>query len=229
MTCQQSVQRLSRGERFALFLLVAFLVGFGVFVEIRVAMTQKRRVDLDVCLRAAWAVRNGENPYRVTNEQGWHYNYPPLLAILLVPLAEPPPEADRSGTVPFLAALAIWNAFSLFCLAVGVHCLGRALEQTLPDPVVSTQPCGCRGWWALRALPVWACLPMIGVTLSRAQVNLLLLVLLCATAAAAVRGRRFQAGLWLAGAICLKIIPAYLLVYPLLKRDWRWLAGCAWG
>jgi hypothetical protein len=52
---------------------------------------------------------------------------------------------------------------------------------------------------------------------------------LCGFVAALLRGRRLTAGLCLAGAICLKIIPAFLLVLPLWRRDGRCLAGCAVG
>jgi hypothetical protein len=41
--------------------------------------------------------------------------------------------------------------------------------------------------------------------------------------------RQFRAGLWLSAAICVKIIPAYLLLLPLWRRDGRCLAGCAAG
>jgi hypothetical protein len=73
------------------------------------------------------------------------------------------------------------------------------------------------------------CLVPIGHTLMRGQVNLLLLALLCAALAALLRGRRLQAGLWLSGAICIKMIPAFLLLYPIWRRDFRLLAGCALG
>jgi hypothetical protein len=63
----------------------------------------------------------------------------------------------------------------------------------------------------------------------RGQVNLLLLLLLSGMAAAALRRHSWRAGLWLAGAICLKIIPAYLLVYPLWRRDWRFVASTGLG
>jgi hypothetical protein len=210
--------------RIAALTLLVFLVGFSVLVEFRVATARKRRIDLDVNLRAAWAVRAGESPYAVTNERGWHYNLPPLLAILLVPLAEPPPEEPHPGTVPILAALAIWNIVGLLALAASVNALARAVEQGACHTGKSP-----RRLWAVRVLPVAACLPAIGITLNRGQLNLLLVALLCATAAAAVRGQRFRAGLWLAGAICLKILPAFLLLYPIWKRDLRWLAGCATG
>lgn len=86
-----------------------------------------------------------------------------------------------------------------------------------------------RRWWLLRMLPVLVCLPPIGHTLMRGQANLLLLALICGMMAAALRGRRFLAGVSLAGAICLKIFPAFLLLYPLWRRDGRCLAGCAAG
>jgi hypothetical protein len=60
-------------------------------------------------------------------------------------------------------------------------------------------------------------------------VNLLLLALLCGMAAATLRGRSLLAGVCLAGAICLKVIPAFLLLFPLWRRDGRCLAGCALG
>jgi hypothetical protein len=63
----------------------------------------------------------------------------------------------------------------------------------------------------------------------RGQVSLLLLLLLCGMTAALLRERHWQAGFWLAGAICLKVIPAFLLLYPVYRRDGRCLTGCAVG
>jgi alpha-1,2-mannosyltransferase len=63
----------------------------------------------------------------------------------------------------------------------------------------------------------------------RGQANPLLLLFLCAAIAAVARKRDFQAGMWLAGAICLKIFPAFLLIYPVWRRNGRLLAGCFAG
>jgi hypothetical protein len=90
-------------------------------------------------------------------------------------------------------------------------------------------PRGCRRWWLLRVVPFLACIVPIGHTLMRGQVNLVLLALLSGMAAASIRGRPWRAGLWLAGAICLKVIPAFLLLFPLWRRDWKCLAGCGLG
>jgi hypothetical protein len=210
--------------------LVALAVGivvFGVVVEVRSAFLTRRMTDFQVYLRAAWAVRTGADMYVVQDDNHWHYNYPALFAILLVPLADAPPgAAPLTAGVPFAVSVALWYVFSVVCLAIAVHRLGRALEQTSGLPV---PPRWCRRWWTLRMLPLLVCLPAIGSTLIRGQVNLLLLALLCEMTAAALRGRSWRAGFWLAGAICLKIIPAFLLIYPLWRRDLRWLAGCAAG
>jgi hypothetical protein len=115
------------------------------------------------------------------------------------------------------------------CLFWGVHTLAGALEETSRDGALRAQPPLCGRWRVLRFLPILVCLPVIGQTLVRGQVNLVVLALLCGLIAAVVRGRRFQSGLWLAGAICLKVIPAFLLIYPLWRRDLRGLGGCALG
>ena len=72
-------------------------------------------------------------------------------------------------------------------------------------------------------------LPEVLGTLGRGQVNLLLLALLCGTIGALLRKRSGLAGAFLSGAICLKVLPAFLLLYPLWRRDARCLAGCAIG
>src|SRR5262249_18739628 len=153
----------------------------------------------------------------------WHYHYPPLFAILLAPLADPPPGADRTFALPFAVSVAVFYLLSVACLVWGVHALARAVEETIPCPDSRTR------WWSLRLWPILLGLPAITATVVRGQVGLQLLVLLCGLGASLLRGQRGRAGLWLAAAICLKVIPAYLLIYPLWRRDLRCLAGCAAG
>jgi hypothetical protein len=219
----------SRGERLALCTFFAVLVLFAVLVEFRSAFLQYRKGDLNVFLRAAWAIRAGADPYAVTDDNGFHYHYPPLLAILLAPLADPPAGADRTAMLPYAISVALCYVLNLICLAFAVHRLAGAIEEKARGRLPLSGRTGSRGWWALRWLPVLACIIPIGHTLMRGQVNLLLLALFAGFLADLLRGRNFRAGLWLAGAICLKIIPAYLLLLPLWRRDGRCLAGCAAG
>jgi hypothetical protein len=211
--------RLSPWQRRSLGVVLALVLSFGVLIEIRSAYSRERKTDLSIYLRAAWAVRAGEDPYEFMTERACHYNYPPLLAILLVPLADPPPGTADAVTIPFGGSVAIWYVLSVFFAVIAAHVLAKALEERYPT----------RRWWALRVVPLVFCLPGILRTLSLGQADLLVLLLLCGTIAAALQRRSWWAGLWLSVAICVKLIPAFLLVYPLWRRDWRWVAGSALG
>jgi alpha-1,2-mannosyltransferase len=207
-----------------LFFLVLPILG-GI-VEMRSAFLMRRMGDLDCFLRAGWAVRTGSDLYSVTSDNDWHYNYPPLYAILMAPLADPPRGIDNAGYLPYSVSVGICFALNLLCLFVSVHVLASAIEErtTLAD-----QPRFCLRWWALRMLPVFVCITPIGHTLVRGQVNLVILAALCLALAGWIRGQNYRAGLWLSLAICIKVIPAFLLLYPLWKRDGKALAGCAVG
>jgi len=217
-----------RRERAGIAIFFLCAIGFGAIVEMRSAWLNARMTDLDVYLRAAWAVRTGHDLYTITDDSGWHYHYPPLFAIALIPLADPPRGESRRGTLPFGAAVAIWYGLNLLFLGLAVNCLASALErarfQTSGIP-----PPGSRSWWSLRLLPILICLGPIGVALERGQADLLLLALLCAMIGAILNGRRIAAGIWLAGAICLKLFPLYLLIYPIWRRDLPMIAACGLG
>jgi Glycosyltransferase family 87 len=244
-------------ERWGSWVLVVFFVVFGVLVEYRSAFLRRRMTDLNCYLRASWAVRQGgADLYHVYDDNGWHYNYPPLFAILLTPLADPPTQdASIAGVsaaglaatpmppgsllgvttllasrvpmkpevpplipyVPWSISVAIFYLLNLGLLALSLHLLASALEETSGVRFGWRQGVGGRRWFMLRLLPLCACLAPIAHTLMRSQANLYLLALFCGLIAGLIRGRRFQAGLCLAGAICLKIFPAYLLMVPLIR------------
>jgi hypothetical protein len=218
-----------RWEGWANALLILVFVLFGLEVERRSAFMQRRMGDLGCYLRAAWAVRAGEDMYGLVEDNGWHYNYPPLYAILLTPLADPPADADHTHFVRYEISVAVVYLLNVLWLVLGVNALASALEKASADPQVRSIPRWRRRWWLLRTLPILTCLPPIGHTLMRGQANILLLALICGLIAASMRGRNLVAGLCLAGAICLKIFPAFLLLVPLWRRDWRCLGGCALG
>jgi hypothetical protein len=251
-------------ERISVGLLLASVVLFGMFVEYRSAFLTRPMGDLGCYLCAAWAVRAGTDMYGIREDNGWHYNYPPLYAILFTPLADPPRRdpsilaATSAGvaasplggplpavsvlsagnnylapplshTTPYAVSVAVDYVINVLCVALAVHVLASALERTSADPAVRALPWGCRRWWLLRSLPVAACLAPIGHTLMRGQANLVLLLCVCGLIAGLLQGRRLTAGACLAGAICLKIFPAYLLLVPFWRRDLGCVAGCALG
>lgn len=219
---------LTRRDVAALALLGALLAGYGVYVELRSAHMASRHTDLGVYLRAAWAVRADADPYAVSDDNGWHYTYPPLFAILMTPFADAPGGVPQPAwAVPYPVTVGLWYAFGVGCLFWSVHRLARALEEGSACGAGVT-PRARQFWW-VRCWPIWLCLPAVASTLSRGQVNLLLLVLLSEFIVAALRGRRAAAGWWLAAATCLKVIPALLVLYPLVRRDRRMLGHFVLG
>ena len=218
---------LTRSTRAALWALLAVFVVFGGIVEMRSAFLKRRLTDVDVFFRGAWAVRSGIDMYSVTETHGWHYNYPPLFAILMTPLASPPPGSDETGMLPYPVSVAVWYVANVAFVWLAVHWLASALARAAPEPWAFARH--SRGWWAIRILPVLLCLTLIGRSLSRGQSNLLLLLLFCGTIALLIRDRRFAAGICLAGAICIKVFPGFLLIHPLVRGDFRFLAGAGAG
>jgi hypothetical protein len=224
---------LKNWHRAGLWFLVGFFVVFGAVVEKRSAFNDPdpRRTDADVFFRAAWSVRahGGEDLYQVVDTRGWHYSYPPFLAIAMVPLANPPPDVDNTGYVPYPVSVAIWYLFNLACLLVGIHWLASALEGASQDAAVRSMPAGCRRWWALRIIPMLVCMTSIGSTLSRGQTNLIVLMLFCGMAALLIRKRFVLSGACLAAAASIKLFPAYLGLRALVHRDFRSMLGILAG
>ena len=221
---------LSRTEKalvFGFFFVILPLL--GAIVEKRSAFMVRRMGDLDCFLRAGWAVRHGADLYAVTSDNDWHYNYPPFYAILMTPLADPPRGEETAGHVPYVWSVLICYLISVFALLWSADVLATAIEEHSSDNAFRSEPTHCRRWWYLRLWPLLICCVPIGHTLMRGQVNLIVLALLCLALAGWVRGQSFRAGWWLASAICIKVIPAYLLVYPAWKRDLRALVGCGAG
>jgi alpha-1,2-mannosyltransferase len=212
---------LSRLDKVGLSLFILVLFAFGVITEIRSAFQVTRRTDFGVYVRAAWAVTAGKDLYTVTDDHGWHYCYPPTFAILLVPLAEPYQFDTQTRHLPFAVSVAIWYVLSVGCAAFAANALASGV---VPGAVRWS-----RRWWYARLVPVYVCIGGVGFTLGRGQVNLLLIALVAGAFAATVRGRRVASGAWLAGAAALKMIPALLVLFPLVRRDWRALIGVALG
>jgi len=96
----QSGWRFRRHERIAIIIAVFVLVGFGCLQERRTALRQAPMTDLSVFCIASGAIWSGENPYAIPDWHGWHYQYPPAMAILFLPLAEPVPLPLLQDLVP---------------------------------------------------------------------------------------------------------------------------------
>jgi hypothetical protein len=131
------------------------------------------------------------------------YVYPPPLALLLLPLV---------WALDYGAARWLWLVFSVLCLAVGVALVWRVS--------------GVRS--ERRWLPVVACLPLLPAitwALGIGQLSPQLLLLVAGAYAALSARRPALAGALLGVAASVKVFPALLGGYLLLRREWRALGA----
>jgi hypothetical protein len=161
-----------------------------------------QKTDITVYLDAASAIREGRDIYPVRNVRGWPYLYPPLPALIFVPLS----HLSRQE------AAYVWFLASLACIAGSVLLMRGALRKVHPQ-------------WADKAcllglVPI--ALPMLH-TLQRGQINALPLLCLCLGMYALARQRDLLAGVALGGAAAIKVTPGFVAVY----FAYKWLAGQA--
>ena len=234
---------LARWEIFLLALLPLLIISFGAITLNRSAYMQRRMTDAGVYFRAAWALTVNLDPYAVRDDNYWTYLYPPPLAIAAIPLADPPTGAPRDRYLPYPLSVVLWYTFGVACLAAAAHWTAKALELTSADSRVRSLTFRQRRWWVDRTLPMLICIPAIGSTISRGQVNIILLAGIAAMGLAIVvrthqvtsdskssslRGQ-YRAGMWLALIACVKIFPAYLGLYALATGRWRIVVGAILG
>jgi hypothetical protein len=178
--------------------------------------------DFTVFTAAGEAFFSDRDPYRVTNPRGWYYLYPPLLALLVAPLA----------VLDSQAQVGVWFVVSV---ALAFGCYGESLriwrflvrngdqsprEHKMPAadrPVIPTL------WVAVCAvlsvfLPTLDCL-------QRGQVGVALLYPLLLGFRLALQSRgwasRFLGGVVLALPAAIKLIPALPVVFLLIQ----WWSG----
>jgi len=185
--------------------------------------------DAQVFFRAGWAVWTGYPLYEVTDHHGWTFHYPPTFALLMGPFANPlPGHPQPLWALPYPAAVAVWYAINAFCLVLAAHIWAGAIERYRPFKVA--QPGLLRGPWMLRFGPLLALLPFVGDGLVRGQPAALLLLLTVAYLVLYVDNRPSWAAFALAFAATVKIFPIVLALFPLLRRDWKFLFLTAgWG
>jgi hypothetical protein len=203
----------------------ALFLGNYFAIVVQGGVSSERTGDLGVYLRAAWAAGQGRDIYQATDLHGWHYLYPPLLASLLVPFADPPESAGaaaRAGATPYWVSLSLWYWLGVVCLLVSVNMIASASARLGPN-VASAR--FSQGWWNLRLLPLLIVLPFALDGLRRGQATAIILLCLAGCSAAILHGRSLRAGAWLGAAAALKLFPLYLLIYPLWRRDGRFLAA----
>lgn len=138
------------------------------------------------------------------------YNYPnpPIMALILRPLAELPPLTGALIWFYLKAGMALWSLWAVF----------RMIERG------GTQ----FPLWAKALATMLSLRPLIG-DLQHGNVNILILFLVIAALYAYCCNRDLLCGLLLALAISCKVTPLLFLPYFAWKRQWRVLLASAAG
>jgi len=233
------------------------LVIFGVNLEKRTALRHQPMTDLGVFSCASWAAWHEQDIYQITDWHGWHYQYPPALAILFAPLSHPAPtppaklqpgERRTAANTPwgyktddgnffglhrtnlrFFIIVGLWYMASVAFALLAAQTVACILEQTKISSGPPVERLERRRWWALRLLPLAACLGSIGTDWSRGQVDVLMLMALAMGLYFGVSRQQAASGVLLAFPATVKLFPPFLLLYPIWRRRWRMAAGVLLG
>jgi alpha-1,2-mannosyltransferase len=151
----------------------------------------------------------------------FNYPNPPIMALLLYPLARLPVVLHEMGwkdqAVSTFAALC-WFYIKVALTLLAFRWVFRLVEEpSRPFPL-----------WA-KGLTILLALRPIMSDLQHGNVNLFILFLVVASLYAYHRQRDVLAGVVLGLAIACKVTPALFVPYFLWKRSWKALAGCTVG
>lgn len=219
---------------FALDILTASYTGYDFSVYYAAALALRDNVHANIfdprLLQAAAHAHGAATPAVI-------YTYPPLLAVLLLPLT----------LFPYHVALALWTTANLviwlLCAVLFTAWLRRAFvsgaaqstEESAATPQALDGSSAPARTLAPRlftlALAVFLTLSYqpIEQTLVLGQVSLFILFLLVLAPWLVERDRPYLAGGVLALAIWIKLFPAVLIAYYLLRGRWRVVAGAFAG
>ena len=247
-----------RHEKVALTIALLIVLGFGAILERRTALRRVPMTDLGVFASAAAAVRAGQDVYGATDWHGWHYVYPPALAILFFPMALPGPapapalepgaphtpentpwgySVDQGGNfyglhrdnLHFFWIVAVWFLISVAMTVLSMHLLACALQGVRWTEPPPAEAAERQLWWRLRWMPALLCLTSIGTEFSRGQVDVIMLLAVSAGLYLAAHSRGLMAGICLSIPAVIKLLPPLILLLPFWNRRWRVFYGIALG
>jgi len=218
----------SRIEKVLLLVFLLALIAFAINTVNRGAFLERPMTDAQIFFRGAWAAWSHVPLSEVTDDNGWHYNYHPPLAVMLRPFAcEPAGRPSLPWTMPYPVSLLVWFVLGFSALAYAIVQCGHALDPLLGQRPWQQGP--FHPWWLLRFGALMAFLVIAGSGLSRGQVTPFLLLSMTGFMTAYANRRPATAGIWLSLGITVKLFPVILICLPLLRRDRRCLTAVLGG
>jgi hypothetical protein len=196
-----------RAHRIFYACLLLCVIALGALTVYRAAFNDIERTDYTVYVAAGQAVLDQRDIYLAENARGWRYVYPPPVAIAFVPLAQ----------MPLWAGALIW--YVLTVAAIGASVVMSA--SLWSDGQAARKP-------HLRyGLPLLCAVSLLISGILRSQASPFMYFLMIAAFYFQVRDRPTAAGFSLGCAALLKVFPIVLIVYFVMRRQWRAVAACA--
>jgi hypothetical protein len=192
----------TRGRRIriaALVALVALLVAGGFSFQ------RKKTSELGVYLLGAERMVAGEEIYRLTEPKP--FTYPPFFALAFVPMTVFPEPLQRP----------VWYIVQLLLLGAVLWIAVTFLRDLSPDFADLDRR---RRIWAV-VIAFLICGRFVLAVFSNQSHDLIILLLVAATALDSARDRDLRAGVWAGLAAACKATPLLFLPIFLLQRRWR--------
>ena len=190
----------------ALVILLLLIIGLVEFSMVyRAAWGPIDRTDYTVFKVAGQALLDGSSIYDAKNSRGWYYVYPPPFAILMVPFAK---------MSVALGAL-IW-----YLLEVASLYFAAKMAFSLIKPL-TLSPINKNRHFFLFALSIGLALPVMVTGAMRGQTSAFVILLIVASFYFCARQRHLLSGTTLAAAVLIKVTPITLLIYFIVKRQWK--------
>jgi alpha-1,2-mannosyltransferase len=189
-----------KAQKAALGLLIA--VTIILVIQMYRCAYRPQGYDFTSYIASSRALLNGSNPYDTGSP--FPYIYPLFLAFILIPLA----------VVPYWLSNFVWFAASFASLFLSSLVLLRIAESEVKTKL---------GWHI--AVSGTLTLLLLGSpiqnNMGNGQVNLVVVACCVIFLHYFTRERRLLSAAWLAAAISLKLLPATLLMFVLLRKEWR--------
>jgi hypothetical protein len=193
-------KRLKRAMQVIVIGLFCILLGRYILDTVQMLTTKDLLTDFQPYWTASKAISMGENPYTYLAQFNiFPYKYPPLFAVLLLPLTK----------LPILSAQRIWIIINEILLWSAVVLSVSLVRKQMSIWQLLVVGCAVLGFY-----PVYTSLKL-------GQVSILLYFLVTLSIWLWQRDKRVLAALMLALAGVVKVLPLILLVYLFWKREYR--------
>lgn len=183
------------------FLVILCIIAFGASTVDRAAWSMIQRTDFTVYTAAGRAILDHTDLYQAQNIRGWRYVYPPAFAILMVPLT----------SISVALGALIWYLLATLSIGASIWMSAKLLKESHLS----------QKHYLLYGLPLLSLSVLLASGEMRCQASPFMFFFMIATFYFHFKGQPIASGFSLAAATLIKVFPITLVLYFVLRREWR--------